>query len=124
MKFKMDRRAKVLALAVVFAVVFAVIIAGFISYAVVKLNDNKAENNVIYGTESPIKNEDDARTVINNYAEKHGLSMADYPQSLIELLARNNETKDFVLSYPEEKDKKHRINLNEYKNCKSVPLFM
>ena len=120
MKFKMDRRGKVLAL----AVVFAVIIAGFISYAVVKLNDNKAEDNVIYGTESPIKNEDDARTVINNYAEKHGLSMDDYPQSLIELLARNNETKDFVLSYPEEKDKKHRINLNEYKNCKSVPLFM
>lgn len=29
-----------------------------------------------------------------------------------------------MLSYPKEKDKSHKINMKEYKNCKEVPLFM
>lgn len=75
------------------------------------------ENQKAYGR-------DKAEDVIRDYAQKNGLDIGDYPDSMIELLARNREAEDFVLSYPEEKDKKHKINLKEYKNCKEVPLFM
>lgn len=76
-----------------------------------------AQNQKSYGREK-------AEEIISDYAQKNGLDISDYPKSLIDLLARNSETEDFVLSYPAEKDKKHRINLKEYKNCTEVPLFM
>lgn len=37
---------------------------------------------------------------VKAYADEHGVSYADYPKSLIALLERNPETKDFVLDYP------------------------
>jgi len=67
---------------------------------------------------------DRAEKIIRDYAEKNGLAFEDYPESLVDLLARNSEAEDFVLSYPKEKDKQHKINLKEYKHCKEVPLFM
>lgn len=67
---------------------------------------------------------DMAEEIISNYAQKNGLDISDYPDSMVDLLARNSETEDFVLSYPTEKDEKHKINLKEYKKCKEVPLFM
>lgn len=101
-----------------------IIICAVISYCVMESNTGNAHNNIIYSTDANIKNYADAKETVSEYADKHGLSMDDYPESLIELLGRNSETKDFVLSYPKEKDKKHKVNLKEYKNCNSVPLFM
>lgn len=65
-----------------------------------------------------------AEEIIKDYADKNNLSTDDYPDSLVKLLDRNRETEDFVLSYPKEHDKKHKINLRKYKNSDSVPLFM
>ncbi|MGN0484325.1 MAG: C39 family peptidase [Lachnospiraceae bacterium] len=61
---------------------------------------------------------------IERFAKKHNLSMDDYPQDLIELYERNPETKDFVFEYPLKKEKEYEIDLSEYKNTESVPLFM
>lgn len=78
-------------------------------------------------TNTQIKNaysREEAETLVAEFAQKNGCNIGDYPDSLIDLLVRNSETKDFVLSYPLEKDEKHKINLKEYKNCTEVPLFM
>ena len=49
-----------------------------------------------------------------------------YPDNLISLLGRNKEAAAFVLDYPISKDayKGVTFNLTEYKNSKTVPLFM
>ena len=65
-----------------------------------------------------------AEEIVENYANDNGYTLDDYPQSLIELLDRNKETKEFVLNYPNYKDKHFKVNMKEYKNCDSVPLFM
>jgi len=67
---------------------------------------------------------DDAEILLRDFAKKHGLEENEWPDSLIELLDKNPETKEFVLNYPLEKDKKFRIDLSEYKNSEAVPLFM
>lgn len=67
---------------------------------------------------------ENAESVIQEYAEKHGIDYSEYPESIIELYKRNEETKDFVLKYPEEHNKTHKVNMKEYKNANKVPLFM
>lgn len=64
------------------------------------------------------------RQMVEEYAEANGIDISEYPQNLIDLLDRNKETRDFVLDYPTDKDKHFRIDMREYKNCDSVPLFM
>ena len=66
----------------------------------------------------------DARKTVRAFAHSNGLSVSDYPESLVELLERNPETKDFVLSYPLEKDAVHCFDLSEYKDSEAVPLFL
>ncbi len=65
-----------------------------------------------------------AEEIIKKYADKHGIDYGEYPESLIELLERNGETKDFVLKYPEEHGKNHKVDMSEYKDSETVPLFM
>lgn len=62
--------------------------------------------------------------VVEAFAEENGIDYNDYPNELLELLERNPETKDFVLSYPLEKDSKYETDLSEFENCEAVPLFM
>lgn len=64
-----------------------------------------------------------AENSVMEYAESNGIDYSEYPKSLIELLARNPETKEFVLEYPTEKDLSHTIDLSAY-SCDTVPLFM
>ena len=54
------------------------------------------------------------------------IDTAGYPSYLVSLLGRNKEAASFVLNYPIRKDSYKNItfNLTEYKDCKSVPLFM
>ena len=59
-----------------------------------------------------------------NYAITHGLSYRDYPKSLISLLERNPETEQFVLEYPTASKNTAVIDLSEYENCGTVPLFL
>lgn len=48
----------------------------------------------------------------------------EYPEILRELYTKNEEARDFVMSYFELKDKKQVIDLSEYKDSKSMPLFI
>ena len=64
----------------------------------------------------------DAEEKIIAYASANGLSADDYPDSLVTLLEQNPETEDFVLSYPFRKEE--AIDLSEYTNCETVPLFL
>lgn len=47
-----------------------------------------------------INSTEDARNVISAFAEANGLSLSDYPENMVNLLARNPETIDYVLNYP------------------------
>lgn len=47
-----------------------------------------------------------------------------YPQELIDLLENNEETRAFVLGYPENKDKEFDINLSKEAKSDGIPLFM
>ncbi len=62
--------------------------------------------------------------LVHAYAEEHGLRYADYPASLIDLLDRNPETSKFVLEYPYYHGKELEIDLSEYENSESIPLFL
>lgn len=97
--------------------ILVVVIAALLVFAVV--NDNVW--NVITGNQQP---SDDAEKTVEAFAHSNGLTLGDYPESLIELLERNPETKDFVLSYPLEKDKTHKVDLSEYSDSETVPLFL
>lgn len=66
----------------------------------------------------------DTKAKILRYAEANGLSYADYPESLIALLERNPETEKFVLEYPTASKETFSIDLTEYENCETVPLFL
>lgn len=117
---KSDRQGRLLIL----SVIIILIIGGAVSFFVVRSNSADSQNNVTYTKDKSITDYDTAKKAVSDYAEKHSLSIDDYPDSLIKLLGRNSETKDFVLSYPEEKDKAHKVDFSEYRNCKSVPLLM
>ena len=47
-----------------------------------------------------INSADDARAVISAFADENGLSLADYPEGMVNLLANNPEAIDYVLNYP------------------------
>ena len=59
---------------------------------------------------------------VKKYAEEMGISYSEYPESLIELLERNQETEEFVLNYPFRD--KAEVETLEYDLSEGVPLFM
>lgn len=63
-----------------------------------------------------------AEEIVKAYADEMGISYGKYPESLIELLDRNPETKEFVLNYPFREE--CEIDLSEYDLEDGVPLFM
>lgn len=92
-------------------------------FAVVVLKDNFPQgNNRITWDDDPALN-DTARIVLA-FAEDHGYEPEAYPDSLVQLLNRNPETKDFVLNYPRDHEKDFPIDMSEYENAEGVPLFM
>ena len=60
--------------------------------------------------------------MVKAYAEEKGISIGEYPKSLIELLEGNPETKEFVLNYPFRKSQD--IHMEEFRNSDTVPLFL
>jgi len=67
---------------------------------------------------------EEASEVLDAFAEEHGLSREDWPQKLVELLAKNPDTKEFVLQYPLKKELVYEIDLTEHLGSGTVPLFM
>lgn len=65
-----------------------------------------------------------ALQTIQSYARANGYSLSDWPSSLLELLERNPETEDFVLSYPAEHDKPHTVDLTADLQQEDMPLFL
>ncbi len=61
---------------------------------------------------------------VKEYIKGKGVSLSQLPSELVEMLRKNPETEDFVLSYPEEKDIDHDIDLSEYKNSNTPPLLL
>lgn len=58
------------------------------------------------------------------FAWEHHLQGNEWPQELIELLDKNPDAEEFVLNYPLKKDTNFVIDLSEYQNCDTVPLFL
>lgn len=65
-----------------------------------------------------------AERTVAAFADYSGISYTAYPQSMIELLYANPETRSFVLEYPFERGKTHTVDLSEYAGSETVPLFM
>lgn len=65
-----------------------------------------------------------AEEYVRQYARKNNIDFSEYPDYIIELLDKNPAAVDFVLEYPTESKVKHKIDMSEYKNQKSVPLFI
>lgn len=65
-----------------------------------------------------------AERTVAAFADYSGISYTSYPRSMVELLYNNPETRSFVLEYPFERDREHEVDLSEYANSDTVPLFM
>ena len=76
-----------------------------------------------YFTQTPSVSPDVLKQV-KAYARAHGLSLKDYPESLLKLLERNPETEQFVLEYPTAHKQVAAVDLSEYKTSDAVPLFL
>lgn len=57
------------------------------------------------------------------FAAEQGLFVSAWPQELVELLERNPDAEEFVLNYPLKKNESFDIDLSEYENSDTVPLF-
>lgn len=66
----------------------------------------------------------EAAEAVQAFALDNGYDCSVYPQSLLELLAKNPETEEYVLNYPAEYGKEHEVDLSEYEDSEAVPLFM
>jgi len=65
-----------------------------------------------------------AERTVSAFCDFSGINYSAYPRSMIELLLKNPETRQFVLEYPIEHNKTHRIDMRQYANSDTVPLFM
>lgn len=76
----------------------------------------------------PLKTVEDmdttTRSSFESFLDQHDLEEEDYLPELIDLLARNPETKEFVLNYPLLKDKDFTIDLTDCAHGTGVPLLM
>lgn len=66
-------------------------------------------------------NATEAERIVKEYADEKGIRYSQYPKSLIELLDRNPETKDFVLDYPFREQQDYDLSGTDRS---TVPLFL
>lgn len=105
-----------------FVLIVAIIIASVVALQRVAVGES--ENYSEYVQVATEDKDLSTKEIIEKYADENGYTFSDYPDSLVDLLDRNRETEEFVVSYPKYKDKHFVIDMREYKNCTSVPLFM
>lgn len=108
-----------------FAVICVITVSLFIAFQV---TNNAISNNefpeVKSGSSGAALSYDDAYDKVKKYAEEKGYSVDEYPETLIKLLAKAPESEQFVLEYPKEKNKSHKVSMKKYKSCDSIPLFI
>lgn len=79
-------------------------------------------------TEPTTTQPEDTRTwaerTVQAYADYSGISYDAYPENLLILLEKNPEALGFVLRYPQDHNKTHEIDLSEYADSETVPLFI
>lgn len=75
-------------------------------------------------TETTEATEPTPEQVVEAFAKEQGLTLADWPESLIKLLEKNPEAKDFVLNYPLKKDLEPEIDLSDCLKEPGVPLLI
>ena len=64
----------------------------------------------------------EAEKTVKTYADEKGISYGSYPTSLIELLDRNPETREFVLNYPFRQQESY--DMADFDRSTGVPLFL
>jgi len=64
----------------------------------------------------------EAEKAVKTFADEHGIPYGSYPRSLIQLLDRNPETRDFVLNYP--LHEKTDYDISGVDRSSGVPLFL
>ena len=79
--------------------------------------------NIKISTQSDIKETFRENAIIAEFAAEQGLDVSEWPMKLVELLENNPDATDFVLNYPLKKNKVFDIDLSDYENKDSVPLF-
>lgn len=121
MQKKRRRRRKKRILAMLYLAVF---VTFCFLFGIILFQGGKLLWNTLTGNSNSSKITENTEELVSEYANSHGFSTKDYPESLLNLLENNPETKDFVLEYPLEKDKNHTIDLSEYKNSEKMPLLM
>lgn len=62
--------------------------------------------------------------LIRAYAKEQNIPLGAWPRELSELLERNEETREFVLHYPEKKALKQSVDLSDEAHSETVPLLM
>ncbi len=67
---------------------------------------------------------DSAEGIVRSFARENNIPFDAYPESLIQLLERNPETKDFVLQYPFYYGEDASVDLSQYADMATVPLFL
>lgn len=117
MKIKFNKSKKIFSLSLILIIIAALLIAIKVSSA----PEYDIMQNTIPTTSSSTLT---AKEKIAVYADKHGYTLSDYPEAVINLLAKQPESEEFVLAYPEKKGTKENIKLKEYKNCTEVPLLI
>ena len=75
-------------------------------------------------TETTEATEPTPEQVVEAFAKEQGLTLADWPESLIKLLEKNPETEEYVLNYPFKKDLEPEIDLSDCLNESGVPLLI
>lgn len=108
------QRRRLIKTAIAGAMVFVVLFGSVGMTRLLKGKDGKKD------PLSKVKKEE----TLEDFAKKHELTMEDYPQELLELLERNQETKKFVWEYPLKKDEHPEIDLSEYADSDEMPLLM
>ena len=58
------------------------------------------------------------------FASEHDLTLADYPEKILELYERNEEAREYCMNYPLEYGKEHQIDISGYADYEGVPLFI
>ena len=117
MEIKFNKSKKIFCLFVVFVIAAAF----FIALRVTTVSEYDITPSAIPTTSSSSKSAEEKIAV---FADKHGYVLSDYPEGVINLLAKQPESEAFVLLYPEKQGTKQSIRLTEYKNCTEVPLLI
>lgn len=96
-----------------FSTVFLVVLAAIMLNVFLKYAGGLGQNN-------------SAEKAINEYAAENGFQRSDYPDEIVHLLKINDETKEFVLSYPSKivNFRPDVIDFSQYQGCTEPPLLM